>query len=465
MPFNPLSLFSDVAYENVFDQLISMQTVQSSPWAILLCKFSDTEEHGQTRGFYEELFTGAGSGTLNMVDFFRDMSHGMLDLSKSRVFGWYTLSYRHADYIGNSPAAPGKLDRMGLIAAGRQAASSATDPLQKVDFSKFGGVVVVMAGQVDLFGVTGGMAAVCDDLSLQPSLLGQEMGHGYGLDHSRKQGDLDDYQDPWDIMSTYSDLEAPNATYTDVGPGLNAWNMRSRGWLDEDRVWKTNSPDASFFLTDVDLRPLHRIDLRGYLAAEIGQYLVEFRVPERWDAGISPSCVLVHHFEDNHSYIMPGTGGNYDLHAGDTFQIGSPDSIFGQLKVHVNSINPEGHTANVGLTRSAPYRAPSLTGTLYGGVAQDGYGGVLIGHEFHPVPPRGPESIILRELASALVSRNLSDPLLAQRAKSLSLARIAETCLKHLKDTSDVTRSPRMADRTRSSRGHNVSPQSCSGRK
>lgn len=52
----------------------------------------------------------------------------------------------------------------------------------------------------DLFG--GGDGVVADKNTLQPSILGQEMGHGYGLDHSRLEGLSDDYRDPWDIMST-----------------------------------------------------------------------------------------------------------------------------------------------------------------------------------------------------------------------------------------------------------------------
>ena len=104
-----------------------------------------------------------------------------------------------------------------------------------------------------------------------------------------------------------------------IGPGLNAWCMRSRGWLDESRVW--SGPYDGFDST-VTLRPLHHRSLPGYLAAEIGQYLVEFRVRERWDAAIPRAAVLVHRFEANHSYLMPAVSGSEDLVKGDRFESG-----------------------------------------------------------------------------------------------------------------------------------------------
>jgi hypothetical protein len=128
-----------------------------------------------------------------------------------------------------------------------------------------------------------------------PRLLGHEMGHVYGLMHSRIDGSEADYQDPWDIMSAANDFSASDQEFTLIGPGLNAWNMRSRGWLDETRVWQ--GPDAGFDET-VTLRPLVRRDLPGYLAAEIpGGYLVEFRVRDGWDGAIPRAAVLVHRFD------------------------------------------------------------------------------------------------------------------------------------------------------------------------
>src|SRR5690242_20288083 len=76
----------------------------STPWAILLCKFKgDTSGPPHPRKFYEDSF--ASVGTQGMVDFFRDMSHGMLDLSGSQIFppdgwgdGWFTLLHSKAEF-------------------------------------------------------------------------------------------------------------------------------------------------------------------------------------------------------------------------------------------------------------------------------------------------------------------------------------------------------------------------------
>jgi hypothetical protein len=163
------------------------------------------------------------------------------------------------------------LNDSGLLNVAKTTATNAG-----VNLQDYAGVCLTFIGHVDLFGYLGGMGAFCDTFSLDVSGLPQEFGHGYGLDHSGIFGSTSDYQDPWDVMSTYGPYMATNQEFTWVGPGLNAWNMRSRGWLDETRFWTSPSPS---FDTLVELRPLHRRDLDGFLAAQVGRYLVEFRVP------------------------------------------------------------------------------------------------------------------------------------------------------------------------------------------
>src|SRR5215207_8879131 len=60
-----------------------------SPWLVIVVRFSDDRPvvtvvpGGDRLRRYKRVFTGDGRGDLNLVDYFLDMSHGLLDLSKS----------------------------------------------------------------------------------------------------------------------------------------------------------------------------------------------------------------------------------------------------------------------------------------------------------------------------------------------------------------------------------------------
>ena len=356
--------------------IAAAQAKQVTPWAVLLVCFSDDPEELPDRGLYERLYTTKGIGTMNMVDFFSDMSHGTVSIIGSQVFGWYRLPAARASYVGNATPKPGELDRDGLLNLAWATAAAASGDLH-VDFAEFSGTVVVPYGPTELCGFLGGMAAICGSPAIQPSLIGQEMGHGYGLDHARQNGSEADYMDPWDVMSTaaWPDRQADNPDWgrQSVGPGLNAWSMRSRGWLDESRVWSASTSGA--FTQTVQLRPLHRHDLPGLLAAQIGQYLVEFRVPEFWDAAIPRACVLVHRFQDNHPYLMPGVGGTPDLVEGDRFEDGNPElTLFPYSSVEVKQIDEHERTATIEIVHRPRFKEPPLVGTTIGAVEIDGPG-------------------------------------------------------------------------------------------
>lgn len=399
-----------------------------TPWAILLVKFNDNAIETLDKAYHERLFTTAGAGTLNMVAFFDEMSHGRVDISDSKVFGWYTLNQASTDYKGNGTNQEGRRD---LVRWAKEAAKD------DVDFSKFFGVVVCLNVDADLFGglVDGYPSVVGGPNRMTPSDMGQEMGHGYGLSHSRLDGTLNDYTDPYDIMSTRStNFMANDPNYTLVGPGLNAWNMRGRGWLLEHRVWTAwrQGADAS-----VVLRPLHRRDLDGYLAAEIGPYLIELRVPDRWDARIGfpgrvVPVVLVHRFDANQSYLMTGTMGEQGLVQGNRFQIGNVDQPYPftfSLGVDVLAIDPGGLTATLRL-RYRPAANDGIQGQIFGGVDRGGGGWVIIGGKIVPVPPRTPLYAVLEQISvlhSAEAVRDVEVQQMVRAAAIREIGRLAAT--------------------------------------
>jgi hypothetical protein len=358
---------------------------QESPWLVIVVRFSDDPvaprvfRKADPLAAYKRVFTGEGKGELNVVDYFLDMSHGLLDLSNSKVVGPFRLSRPRADYVFNvDPQPDGKLNRDGVLALAK-----ATAAARGIDPSRYAGIVVCGTPLLDLCGWTGGMAALCDDDSLEPSLLGQEMGHGYGSDHSGRHGSTDEYADPWDTMSTELAHSASHDEFGSVGPGLNAWNMRLRGWLDEDRV-VTVQPGSQ---TIVDLKPLHDRPW-GTIAIDVFGFLIEFRARERWDAGIPRPCVLVHRVEGNRSYLMAGEAGNFDLVKGDRFEWGSSRGT--HIVVTVLDIETARRTARVSVKATFQKPPQYVPNEYLGGVEVDG-GGFRIGpHGVVPVPPRDP---------------------------------------------------------------------------
>lgn len=368
-----------------------------TPWAVLKCKFKDNNVEPFNDDFYHRLFTREGIGSQNMVDYFDDCSHSEIDLSDSEVFGWFTIDRLRSDY-DRAFNENGHEARWELIDWARSAAVAAG-----VNFERFYGTVICFNVPTDLFGALGGRVAVCDNWSMNVSALAQEMGHGYGLDHSRMDGSLDDYQDPWDVMSTFRAFMSEHPEWKSIGPGLNAWNMRGRSWLEDTRVWRGRSRYG--YSVEIDLRPLHRRDLPGLLVAEVGEeFLVEFRMNEGWDAGFTQPVVLVHRFEGNHSYLMRSNRGFFDLREGDVFELGFSDNFFAPYtRVDVININASDRIAHLRISYR-PAREPELDrsrfgGKIIGGVRVGGRGAIIVGGRIIPIPPNDPTLRILEQLA------------------------------------------------------------------
>src|SRR5947209_7306866 len=344
IPFLGTQIYRCVA---TLSQRTKEKTMAQTPCAIILCKFTDNNSEPFPMQYYQDLFTKNDKGSAwNMVRYFHDCSHGNTDVSGSKVFGWFQLNKSVADYNALGGAARGQLIQWARAAA--QAAGK--------DLTPFFNTVACTNLWHDI-GETGN-GVVAQGTTAIPSLLGHEMGHGFGLQHSRLNGSTQDYQDPWDIMSAANDFPTADPEFSTIGPGMNAANMRSLKWLDESRVW--NGGKAGYDQT-IKLRPLVRHDLSGWLAADFNGYLLEFRVKEGWDGGIPQACVLAHYLSDGHSYLMPGNGGKEALLAGDSF--GNPDPVdkvpnpfASYSRVDVLSIDPNKHEATLRL-RSRPAKA------------------------------------------------------------------------------------------------------------
>jgi hypothetical protein len=223
----------------------------------------------------------------------------------------------------------------------------------------------------------------------------------------------------------------PHPEYELIGPGLNAANMAGAGWLDTSRVWDSGS---ALFDTVVELRPLHRRDLPGYLAARLGEYFIEFRAKDRWDAAIPRPAVLLHRFEYNHSYLVPANDGEQDLVENSAFGVDSPGATASPLVaftraaftfVQIIEINAGAQYAKIRLRhvvgRSIPSAGPA---TILGGVADDGGGLVVIGGKLIRIPPRSPLLEVLEQVAVYESAHAVSATALREDVQRETLSRI-----------------------------------------
>lgn len=115
------------------------------------------------------------------------------------------------------------------------------------------------------------------------------------------------------------------------------------------------------------LRPLHRRDLPGHLAAEVGEYLFEFRNRDRWDAAIPEPAILVHRLVDGRSYLEPGGEGRPDLVVGGEWGLhraGIPALV--ESRLVVSAIDAAGDTATLSLVHPFGELPPRTHGGDHG---------------------------------------------------------------------------------------------------
>jgi M6 family metalloprotease-like protein len=270
--------------------------IGSHPYVTILCKFSDITSVRQTVAKYRAWTTGTSYPGLD--HYWRQVSYNKMNVTGSKVVGWYTLPHPMSYYSG-----PDYWDTGSLLADCAGAADA------DVDFPQFYGIniqvngemngrsaatigsswTLTLDGQTKTYGVTWlyGRASI--------ATYAHEDGHTLGLMHSSGPYSRT-YDSQWDVMS----WDGPgfyHENWEHIPQHTISYHKDLLGWIPAARKL-TVGPNTSRSVT------LERLALPGsgnYLMAQIpmynapGQfYTIEARQRVSYDDSLPGDAVVLH---------------------------------------------------------------------------------------------------------------------------------------------------------------------------
>ncbi|MGQ0640623.1 MAG: dockerin type I domain-containing protein [Gemmatimonadaceae bacterium] len=269
--------------------------VQQRPYAILLCKFPDVPDEPLPVSGYEAMYGSAFGGA---DDFYREVSNGRINLTGTRVYGWYTLPQPRSVYVVNDRANLGTLFNDCTRAANadvdyREVVGVAMHFNAFLDCCSWGG-----SRTASLDGVTKTFATMWNASWARSGTSWHEMGHSIGLPHSGGPYGRT-YDSVWDVMSASTSGRYLNSSFGFGGAHFIAHHKDLLGLIPAGRrvtltngVWQgviePHARNASGTGT-----VLVRIPISD--PARYGQsYTLEFRGKTGYDIRLPRASVIIH---------------------------------------------------------------------------------------------------------------------------------------------------------------------------
>jgi hypothetical protein len=342
-------------------------------WLVLLCKASDVATEPQQPDFYQAVFSRDSADLL--WQYFNALSGGSIDVSGSRVRGWFTMPVTAAVLAArNNTTNP---NRSQTATDCRNAAIVAlTNAGVGVDPAKYSGIISVINTGVDVGAAGFKNVVLSSHLQSDLTFVEHEMLHIYGLGHSWTMardaaadhifsGTTDsEYQDCWDMMSAVTcvwTFATPN--HGTQGPGLQAAYLRRLGWITAGRV---DDPGTAGRNTTVRLAPVSEPNRPGPLFSRIetpnGAYVVEYRVPTGFDRAIPRAAVIIREERgaNGRTYLVTRPNGNSDWVTGEAFT-----DTRNFIRISVDALAPDAATVTIN-TMFSPGQTPGALNEVCG---------------------------------------------------------------------------------------------------
>ena len=292
-PSNSTRIIIDRIFDSVSTKL---------PWSIILCRFKGSSLDPNIEQFFRSIFT---PGTGGLIEYWRDVSFGAVDISGTRIFGWIELEITRKE--------AGGIGRRALIDHAIKAAKNAgLDPItgfhsqlavfthdcaiDSDDCTKGG---TDWSNWID--GSASGKQVSAPPHGHDGNFLAHEMAHGFNLGHDLASDFKTEYGDPYSITSSWSALSFQHPIWKKIGPALSLPHLIQKGWMYRHRVyfdngnWMTNSEGITLPLASIaDVGARANLGIRLTYPMGIPQdYYLEYIKPIGWNKGIGTPALVI----------------------------------------------------------------------------------------------------------------------------------------------------------------------------
>jgi M6 family metalloprotease-like protein len=349
--------------------------IGSQPWISIMCKYAGNSAEPKNLTYFRDMF----QNTPGRLDhYWREVSYNNIDIVGSTAVGWVTLPHPQSYYIVDAPGcSSSQVDFDGLF----DDCTAAVDSI--VDFSNAGGVPfaginLMFNGDLDGCAWGGGNSATLDGVSkywratweppwgyTNVCVMAHEMGHGFGLPHSNNwDGDSDNYDNTWDVMSDSWHYAGSDPTYGTIGKHTIAYHKYDLlGWIPPAKVYQP----AIDSLAEITIDDLALASTPNWRMAQIpipgGNtfYTVEARGRTGlYDGHLPSEAIIIHEVDPGRSqdawaYDAAAPPANNAAGEGTMWRVGE---TFSDPIAHV-VISVESQTANGFVVRIA-YGAPDV---------------------------------------------------------------------------------------------------------
>lgn len=369
---------------------------------VFLCKASDDASEPQNADHYRALFNRNQRDL--MFDYFQTISGGALDVSGTEVYGWFTMSVSTAQLaptIRNLITSPGRAQTVQDCKSAGAAALLATGRLIEPD--NYAGIIAVINVPVDA-GSSG--FDVVANANEPASFYGHEMLHTMYIphsnlmaadllgDHSWNLGGDVPYNDCRDIMSYDICIYTFNTpAHGKQGPELQVAYKQKLGWVPAARIFaRDNRVELP---STVILAPVSEPNLPGFLMANIeianvGNYVIEYRVPSGFDRAIPNAAVVIRELRSNgETYLVQRQNTETGWQQGQQF---TDKGNF--LSINVDAMTPQSATITINPRYSNSLSAGDICGNKYIGIALQCPVGTACNPRITPPATRGDPPLV-----------------------------------------------------------------------